>query len=123
MGWLISCIVVAANTAEREGAKWLLARTTHDQSRVTTIYADEGYSGEELENWVKQNCGWKLEVIYKPANQIGFEVHRKRWVVERSFAWLFKKRRLSKSYEYLPKSEEAMMHISMILLVLNRLVK
>ena len=77
--------------------------------------------GGELIQWVQENYGWKLEVVQKPPEQKGFVVIKKRWVVERTFAWFGKCRRLSKDYEQNPRSSEAWIRLAMIGLMVRRL--
>ena len=89
-------------------------------SRISLIWADGAYKGP-LVDWVKQQYGWVLEIVKKPADQQGFRVLPRRWVVERTLAWLGRYRRLSKDYEALPESEEAWITIAMINLMLQRL--
>lgn len=92
--------------------------------RLEIIWADGAYGmyGGELIEWVQENYGWKLEIVEKPPQQKGFVVIKKRWVVERTFAWLGKCRRLSKDYEQNPRSSEAWVRLAMIGLMLRRLV-
>lgn len=92
---LLEVSITEANVQDRDGAKAVLAQATFDFSRLHTIRVDGGYAGQ-LVNWVKQKCGWAMEVIGKKPGQVGFEVLPKRWVVERSLSWLTKKRRLAK---------------------------
>lgn len=91
--------------------------------RLQIIWADGAYGqyGGELIEWVQKNYGWKLEIVEKPPQQKGFVVIKKRWVVERTFAWLGKCRRLSKDYEQNPRSSEAWVWLAMIGLMLRRL--
>ncbi len=91
--------------------------------RLQTIWADGAYGmyGGELIRWVKEHYGWNLEIVEKPPEQKGFVVIKKRWVVERTFAWLGKCRRLSKDYEQNPRSSEAWIRVAMIGLMIRRL--
>ena len=98
LGLILVCIVHAANVQDRDGAKWVLGRATFDFMRLRIVRADGGYAGK-LVNWTKQNCRWAVEIIRRTSP--GFVVLPKRWVVERTFAWLSKSRRLSKDYEIL----------------------
>ncbi len=74
-----------------------------------------------MASWVKQTCGWVLSVVKRKEDQKGFEVLPRRWVVERTFAWFGRYRRLSKDYEYLPTTSETMIYVAMINLMLRRL--
>jgi putative transposase len=88
--------------------------------RLKLLWADGSYQGELIE-WVKRTCGWTLAIVDKLAGQVGFQVLPKRWIVERTFAWLNRQRRLSKDYERLPATSEALIYVAMIRLMLKRL--
>ena len=96
----------------------VLARATFDFVRLRIVRADGGYAGR-LVDWTKQACGWTLEIIRRTSR--GFEVLPKRWVIERTFAWLGKYRRLSKDYETLTESSESMIRVAMINLMIHRI--
>jgi putative transposase len=87
--------------------------------RLECLWADSGYTGQ-LEMWVAEQ-GWELRIIAKDPDATGFLVLPKRWIIERTFAWLGKCRRLSKDYEHLVASSEAMIRLAMIGLMLRRL--
>ena len=106
-------LVTAASVQDPAGAKPALAQMEAHGSRLQKIYADGRYGGT-LPNLVKNLYDWELEVVKKPDNQPGFVVLPKRWIVERTLAWLGKFRRLSKDYEYQPASSEAMIRWAMI---------
>jgi putative transposase len=91
----------------------------HDE-RLQKIYADARYGGT-LPNLVKQLFGWQLEVVKKLDDQKGFVVLPMRWIVERTFAWMGKYRRLSKDYEFEPKSSEAIILWAMVNRMLHKL--
>lgn len=88
--------------------------------RLQLIFADGAYAGQLIE-WVLQLGGWLLDIVKQPADQKGFVVLPRRWVVERTFAWLSRYRRLSKDYERLPETGETFIEIAMIHLMLKRL--
>jgi len=88
--------------------------------RLRLIWADGGYTGTLIE-WVKDFCGWSLEIIKRCDKLTGFHVLPKRWIVERTFGWLNWYRRLSKDVEHNTKSSEAMVKIAMIRIMLRRL--
>ena len=90
--------------------------------RPRPLWADGGYRGK-LVAWVWEHCGWLLQIVKRNDDVKGFQVLPKRWVVERPFAWLSHYRRLSKDYEYLPASSEAMIYVAMIHLMLVRLAR
>lgn len=101
-------------------AKSLLRRLWLRLPRLTHLWADGNYDGP-LVAWVKHCWGLTLEIVVKPEGQKGFSVLPRRWVVERTFAWLGKQQRLSKDYEEKPDSCEAFIHIAMSALMIRRL--
>jgi len=88
--------------------------------RLKKVWADGGYAGQ-LVQWVKSSFGWVLEIVSRPAEACGFQVLPRRWVVERTFGWFNRYRRLSKDYEFLTDTSETMIYIAMIHLMLKRL--
>ena len=98
----------------------MLQKVAVTATRLTLIWAEGGYAGK-LIAWVKDICGWRLEIVKRSDDVTGFKVVPKRWIVERTFAWLYRYRRLSKDYEYLVSSSENMIYIAMIQLMLRRL--
>lgn len=118
LGLLLSVVVHAGDVQDRDGAKWVLAQATFDFHRLRIIRADAGYAGR-LVDWAQTACRWSLEIIRRTSR--GFEVLPKRWVIERTFAWLGKYRRLNKDYEYRTESSEAFIYAAMIHLMLRRL--
>jgi len=97
----------------------LLEKLRFPAGRLKLIWADAGYSGPEFSGWVEEQHGVRVEIVSKIA-PAGFEVLPRRWVVERTFGWWNKWRRLSKDYEQNPRSSEAWIHIAMIAIMLNR---
>jgi putative transposase len=128
MGLVLLVVVTAANLQDRAGAVEVLQplfdRIKHSKysrwCRLKLIWADGGYRGE-LISWVKSRLGWTLEIVEKLGDQVGFQVLPKRWIVERTFAWLNRSRRLSKDYERLPQTSEAFIYVAMTRLMLKRL--
>ena len=120
MGLLLAVVVHAAHLHESKGAPLVLERLEGKCPRLEKIWADSAYVGALIET-VDRLWGWILEVVAKQAHQRGFEVLPKRWVVERSFAWLYDYRRLSMDYEYSLRSSETMIKIAMIRLMVRRL--
>jgi putative transposase len=88
--------------------------------RIELVWADGGYRGEELINFVKELCHWTWEVVLRTDDQKGFKVIPKRWVVERTFAWFTQSRRLNKDYEKKVENSQAMCYIAMIKLMAKR---
>ena len=86
------------------------------------IWADAGYSGQ-LSDWVKITSGLVLEIVKRSDDVKGFKVLPHRWVVERTFGWLGRYRRLSKDYEGLTESSQALIYAAMIKIMIRRLAK
>ncbi len=122
MGLLLGVSVHPANVPEREGARGLLGPLANQErcARLQVVWADAGYNGAPFTQWVEQRCGWKLEIVRR-SDWPGFIVLPKRWVVERTFAWIGKCRRLSKDYEHNPRSSRAFILLAMIQLMIRRL--
>jgi putative transposase len=104
--------VLPANVQDRDAAKPLLGQVRGQLPRLLVIWADGAYPA--VAAWVKATCGWLLTTILKPVGMRGFVVLPKRWIVERTFAWLGRYRRLSKDYEHNTKSSEAWIYLAMI---------
>ncbi len=113
-------MVHAANVQEREGAKLVLGRALGRFPRLRKIWADQGYK-QHFVDWAHSVRDWLIELVERPAGTKGFRVLPRRWVVERTFAWLGRCRRLSKDYEGLPETGEAWIRLAMIHLMLKRL--
>jgi len=120
IGLLLVVMVTAASVQDRDGARGILKRLHSALSSVSHIFADGGYSGQLL---AVAKSAWKIviEIVKKPADQIGFAVLPRRWVVERTFSWLMRWRRLARDYERLPETHEAMVKWAMVGIMLNRL--
>jgi putative transposase len=121
VGHLLKVVVHAANLQDRDGAKLLLAALLPmTKLRLRKIWADGGYRGA-LIGWVKQHLDADLTIVSPPSKQTGFAVLPRRWVVERTFAWLSNYRRLSKDFEESTLSSEGMIYLSSIHSLLKRL--
>ena len=124
LGLLLAVVVHKASIQERAGAKLLLQRAAlKGFKRLELIWADGGYSGQPMIDWVWQLAGWIFKVIKRTEGAVGFVVLPRRWVVERTFAWLGRYRRLSKDYEQLPETSEAMIYAAMVRIMLRRLAR
>lgn len=86
------------------------------------IWADGGYAGQ-LIDWVKDTCHWVLDIVKRPEDQKGFAVLPRRWVVERTLAWIGRYRRLSKDYKRQTAASEAFIHAAMTHPVVRRLAR
>jgi putative transposase len=120
MGLMHGLVVHPADIQDRDGAKLVLDPLIGRMPRLERIWADAGYGGT-LVDWVRQEAGWTLEVVAKPPGATTFVRLPHRWIVERTFAWLGKCRRLSKEYDHLPASSAAFIRLAMIRLMLRRL--
>jgi putative transposase len=120
IGLLLAVVVHAADIQDRDGAKLVLSKLLGRFPRLKLIWADGAYAGQLVE-WARTLGGWLIEVVKRTTNSHSFEVLPRRWVVERTFGWLGRNRRLSKDYEELTESSEAWIHIAMIHLMLKRL--
>jgi transposase len=125
-----------ADLADREGAKMLLDRVGQSFPSLRHLWADAGYRGADLRRWITEGLGLSLEIVQRRSRwvwvrndvepdpiPVGFEVIRRRWVVERTFAWILRNRRMSRDYEFLPETGEALIYVTMIRLMLKRLAK
>jgi putative transposase len=120
LGLIHGLKVHAGNIQDRDGAKLVLADLFGKTPRLKKLWADGGYAGQ-LVDWVQTQLGCELEIVKRSDDMRGFVVLPKRWIVERTFSWLGKCRRLSKDYEYQVESSEAMIRLAMIALMARRL--
>jgi len=120
LGLILAVVVHAASIQDRDGARLVLARLAGRFPRLRLIWADGGYAGK-LIGAVKERWGWTVAIVKRTAGERGFVVLPRRWVVERTFGWLGRYRGLSKDYEQVPESSEAMILIAMIQIMLKRL--
>jgi putative transposase len=121
LGLLLAVIVTSARVQDRDGARMLFQQIQNDPwRRMKKVWADGAYGGE-LIAWLHNLLGWTLEIVEKLAGQKGFQVLPRRWVVERTFAWISRNRRLARDYEHLPRTSEALIYAAMIRLMLRRL--
>jgi len=120
MGLLLAVVVHAANVQDRKGARLVLGAIVNRYRRLRLVWADGGYAGA-LVDWARRAGKWALEIVRRDERKRYFEVLPRRWIVERTFGWLSRYRRLSKDYEVLPQTSETMIRIAMINLMLHRL--
>jgi putative transposase len=122
LGLLLAVVVTAASVQDRDGAKLLFQRLGGAGKKLRLIWVDGGYRGQLLD-WVLEHCHFRLQLVLRSDSQKGFLVLPRRWVVERTFAWLNHHRRLSKDYEQLVDTSETFIYIVMIRLMLRRLAR
>jgi putative transposase len=121
LGLALAVVVHAASFPDQLGAVLVLSRLEHRFRRLKVIFADSAYGRDGLIETVKESFGWILQTVLRPVGLKGFVVLPKRWIVERTFAWLSRCRRHSKDYERNPATSEAMVYITMINLMSRRL--
>ena len=114
--------MTAADVSDRAGARLVASQLRGRFARLVKLFADAGYSGAPLKA-VMLTFGWVLEIVRGVVGQKTFEVQPKRWIVERTFGWLNRYRRLSKDYEELPETSEVMILIAMTHLMVKRVRK
>jgi putative transposase len=138
-GHLLAVKVLAADPSDQEGAKRLLEPVANKFPSIQVMWGDSHYGGE-LIDWVKEHLGWTVQTVKRPkvpkrgllvpiGEEIdwdrlfpsGFTVLPKRWVIERTFAWITRVRRLARDHEGLPRSSEAFITLAMSRLMLTRL--
>lgn len=122
LGYLIEVVVHAAHIQDREGAKLVLSKLSDDtQRRLKRLWADSGYRGK-LVSWVRKHLRTILEIVKRDPATKGFAVLPRRWVVERTFAWFGRFRRLSKDYERLLCHSEGVVYLASIKTLLRHCV-
>jgi putative transposase len=119
---VLAVVVSAASVQDRDGAKLVFQKIKSTFSRLKLIWADGAYAGQ-LVKWVKNTCGWLLEIVRRNQGVKGFQLLPRRWVVERTFGWFGRYRRLSKDYEFQTDTSENMVLIAMIQLMVHRLAR
>jgi putative transposase len=134
LGLVLKVKVHAANMSDAVGAKLLLESSEQQFPCLQHLWADMGYRGELLP-WITEHLGWRVEIVKRPRKwgryPVGveppplpaFTVLPRRWVVERTLAWIGRYRRMSKEYDYLPESSEAWIYAAMSRLMLKRLIQ
>ena len=123
LGLLLAVVVHGGYWQDHDGACFVLMRLREKFRRLKVIFADSAYARNELPEWVKATFGWVLQTVLRPVGVKGFVVLPKRWIVERTFAWISRCRRNAKDYERKPENSEAMIHVTMIALMSKRLAK
>ena len=120
LGLILRCVVHPADVQDRDGAELVLEDLAGQFPRLRKVWADGAYAGqlrEKVQAWGQ----WALEIVKRSDKAKGFEVLPHRWIVERTFGWLGRYRRLSKDYEVFTATSEAMIRLAMIRLMVKRL--
>lgn len=121
VGCLLLVLVHGAGVQDRNGIKMVLPLLKYKfLGSIKTIIADGGCSGNSIADWVKKQFSWKLEVV-KRTEQSQFKVLPKRWIVERTLAWVSYSRRSSRDYEKLTETSQVMTQLAMIRIFINRI--
>jgi putative transposase len=120
MGLLLRAVVHSASISDSRGARRLIIGMLERFERLRLIWVDGGYQ-KGLLDWVLAFAGWTMRVVKRPDSTKGFAVLPKRWILERTFAWIGNYRRSAKDYEHDPKNSETIIYSSMIHLMLCRL--
>lgn len=123
LGLVLAVFVHGASWQDHDGVCFLLAELRGRFRRLKVLFADAAYGRNGLPEWVQQTFGWVLQKVLRPVGVSGFVVLPKRWIVERTFAWITRYRRNSKDYERNPETSEAMIYIAMINLMSRRLAR
>jgi putative transposase len=114
LGLIWGLAVLPAAPTDWDGAVEVFKRVGRGMPRLAKVLGDHAYRALALAAWIKGHCRWSLETSGKRAGQTMFEPVKWRWIVERTFGWLGRYRRLSKDYEHNPASSEAWIYIAMI---------
>ncbi|RFU18767.1 IS5 family transposase [Geodermatophilus marinus] len=124
LGLLLVVMVTAASVQDRAGGRAILDRLAARYPTVALIWADGGYANRvdtSLLTWAADKLRLVIAIVRRSDDARGFQVLPRRWVVERTFGWLIRNRRLARDYERLPQTSETMVKIAMIRLMANRL--
>jgi transposase len=124
MGLLLTVMVTSASVQDKVGAKPVLTRLAGDFRTLRLVWADGGYANsleEGLLGWARRALGIVVEIVKRNDDAKGFQLLPRRWVVERTFAWLVRNRRLARDYERLTATSETMIKVAMIRLMLTRI--
>ena len=123
LGLLLSVAVHPANIQDRDGVALVLDRRTRRLFPfIERIYGDGGYQGPKAAKAAAKTGYWTIEIVERSSTAVGFEVLPKRWIVERTFAWLSRFRRLARDFERYARTVAAFIHLAMIRIMLKRLV-
>jgi len=121
MGMLLAVVVHGAYWQDQDGSLFVFMKLKQAFRRLKVVFGDSAYNRNGLPAWVNETCGFILQPVLRPVHVKGFVVLPKRWVVERTFAWINRHRRHSKDFERTTESSQAMIQITMIGIMLRRL--
>ena len=117
LGLLWALVITPAGVQDRDGGKLAIAAFREQVKFPRVLWADQAY--RSLVDWAWVRWLWLIEIVSRPTGR--FEIQPKRWIVERTFGWLNRSRRLAKSYERTPESDHAFVQIALIHLMVKRL--
>ena len=120
MGLLLNVVIHPADVQDRDGAFHLLRRARRLFPFIERIFADGGYAGRKMAMTVWRTGAWRLQIVKRSATA-GFEVLPKRWIVERTFAWISRNRRLARDFERYATTVAGFVRLAMIRIMLRRL--
>jgi len=123
VGHLVAAKVHAADIQDRDGAPDLLASIRYLFPWLRHVFADGGYAGDKLTRALARHGKWRIEIVKRTDQATGFQVLPRRWVVERTFAWLNRNRRLAKDFEATSGSSEAWIYLASVQLLARRLAR
>lgn len=113
-----------ANVQDRDGAAQVLTRRVRRRFPfVEVVFADAGYQGERVRQTARKSGCWRVEIVRRSADAEGFVVIAKRWIVERTLAWISRNRRLARDFENLARTAAALVRLAMIKIMLRRLAR
>jgi transposase len=121
-GWPLALAVAAASVSDKAGARLVTARLTALLTTLQLMWADAGYNGKPLRDWMMTTAGITLEIVARTSPH-SFQVLKRRWVVERTFGWLMRYRRLARDYERRPEHHEAMVWWATVFTMTKRLTR
>ena len=122
-GHLVAARVHAADIQDRDGAPALLASIRYLFPWLRRVFADGGYAGDKLTTALARHGKWRIEIVKRSDQATGFHVLPRRWVVERTFAWLNRNRRLANDFEATVDSSEAWIYLASVQLLARRLAR
>jgi putative transposase len=121
LGMVLVAVVHGCSWQDQDGAVLVLDKLSECFRRIKVVFADSAYKRDGLPQWVRNVYGYVLQCVLRPVNTKGFVVLPKRWIVERTFAWISRNRRHAKDYEQTTASSQALIYIAMIGLMVRRL--
>ncbi len=124
LGLLLSVAVHPADVQDRDGAAALINKRVRRRFPfIEVIFADTGYQGERVRQTARKSGCWRVEIVKRAQDAQGFVVVAKRWIVERTLAWISRNRRLARDFENLARTAAALVRLAMIKIMLRRLAR